>query len=46
MEAGISILVQLQSSIVHGATTPSFIVTIVDPGVDVRIEETKVIVME
>jgi hypothetical protein len=46
MEGVISILVQLETIAILGASVPSPYATTEDLGVDVRVEETKVKVME
>jgi hypothetical protein len=46
MEATISILVQLEAIAIPIATTPSPFATMEDLGVDVRVEVTKVTIME
>jgi hypothetical protein len=46
MERGTSIPTQSEQTTTLVVTTPSLDVAIVDPGVDVRVEETKAIIME
>jgi hypothetical protein len=46
LEEGILIMVQLKPIVNLVAITPSLNTTIVDPGIDVRVEETKAIVVE
>jgi hypothetical protein len=46
MEEGTSILVQPEPIAIHVAIALSLVATIVNPKVDVRVEETKAIVME